>query len=320
MKNNTDIKTLSDKLFSAKQVVLFPHENPDGDCTGACIALSLALRNAGVECSVCSDQPPKYLGFLNQETYTDNREPMQQPYISAAIDCNREDRMGDRAKAFRAGSELLCFDHHANDDGFGDLYYIDANAAAACEIIYDVIKAADATITKDIANAIYTGIITDTGGFRHSNTTSHTHDLASEMLRIGVDHNDIMVNLFNNKSLKKVRCENKAIEKMLLFAEGKGVISYLTSGEMAEMDAHSEDADEIIDRLREIEGVEMSAYLEEREKGIKVSMRSKTDSSVLEICTRNGGGGHVKAAGCTIDDTMENVFALIKHEMEDALS
>ncbi len=320
MKKNTDIKTLSDKLFSAQRVVLFPHENPDGDSTGACIALSLALRGAGVECFVCSEQPPKYLDFLNTEMFTDDCEALQPPYISAAIDCSETQRLDKRADAFEKGSEKLCIDHHLNDAGFGDLYYIDEEAAAACEIICEVIKEAAIPMTRDIANALYTGIVTDTGGFRYSNTTAHTHLLAADLMKTGVDHVDIMVNLYNNKDRIKVFCEAKAIDKMLFFAGGRGVISYLTSGEMAEMNAHSQHADEIIDRLRDIDGVEMAAYLEERENGIKVSMRAKTTSNVADICIRNGGGGHAKAAGCTIDDTMENVFALIKHEMEDALS
>lgn len=319
MKKNTDIKTIAEKLFAADKVVLFPHVNPDGDSTGACAALSLALRGAGVECWVYTKKPPKYLGFLNQEAFTDNWEQTQPPYLSVAIDGNDEGRLDERAAAFHAGSEELCIDHHVSENGFGDLYYIDEDAAAACELVYEVIKAAGVPVTEEIANAIYTGIVADTGGFRYSNTTVHSHEAAIELLQTGVDHTKVMVNLYNNKSLKKVRCESKAIEKMMIFADGRGAISFLTSGEMAEMGARPEHADEIIDKLRDIDGVEMAAYLEERENGIKVSMRAKTDANVLEICAKNGGGGHVKAAGCTIATTMEEAFAVIKADMEEAL-
>lgn len=320
MNRNTDIKTISETLFSAGRVVLFPHINPDGDSVGACAALSLALRGAGVECYVCSGPAPQYTHHINREPFTKDPDKVQNPDIAVAVDCSAEHRLDSRLAAFRSGKVKMCIDHHENEEGFGDLYYIDEGAAAACEIVYDVITAAGADITRDIANALYTGIVTDTGGFRYSNTTPKTHETAAELMKTGVDHLGIMVNLYNNKSLVKVRCESKAIEKMLLFAEGKGVISYLTSGEMAALDARPEHADEIIDRLRDIEGVEMAAYLEEREEGIKVSMRAKTDSSVLDICTRNGGGGHRKAAGCTMHGTsMEQAYAVIKGEMEDAL-
>ena len=319
MKNNTDLKTISEKLFSAKTVLLFPHRNPDGDSIGACSALSLALRAAGVECYVYSEEAPKYLRFINREAFTEEWDKIPHPDVCAAIDCNEYGRLQDRADIYDSGETKICIDHHEHDQGFGDLYYIDEKAAAACELVYEVIKYAGAEITRDIANALYTGIVTDTGSFRYSNTSAVTFRMASDLFEIGVDHIPIMVNLFNNKSIKKVRCESKAVAKAILFAEGRGVISYLTSGEMGAMNARGEDADEIIDRLRDIEDVEMAAYLEEREDGIKVSMRSKTDSSVLEICQRNGGGGHVKAAGCTIHTTMENAFAIIKDEMEEAL-
>ncbi len=319
MKNNTDLKTISEKLFSAKTVLLFPHKNPDGDSIGACSALSLALRAAGVECYVYTEEAPKYLHFINQEAFTKDRDKISHPDVCAAIDCNEYGRLQDRAEFFDSGATRICIDHHEHDTGFGDLYYIDEKAAAACELVYDVIKYAGVEITRDMANGLYTGIVTDTGSFRYSNTSAGTFKRASELFEIGVDHVDIMVNLFNNKSIKKVRCESKAVAKAILFAGGKGVISYLTSGEMGAMNARSEDADEIIDKLRDIEGVEMAAYLEEREEGIKVSMRAKTHTNVLEICQRNGGGGHVKAAGCTIHTTMENAFAIIKDEMEEAL-
>ena len=320
MNANTDIQTIADKLFSAKKVVLFPHINPDGDSTGSCTALSLALRGAGVECYVCAGEYPKYLKHINNETFTGDLDLASGADIAVAVDCSAENRLDSRLEAYQSGKMQMCIDHHMNKDGFGEFYYIDEDAAAVSEVVFKIIKASGAVITRDIANALYTGIVTDTGGFRYSNTTAESHRLAAELFEIGVDHTEIIVNLYNNKSLIKLRCENMAIDKMMFFAEGRGVISYLTSGEMAAINAHPEHADEIIDRLRDIDGVEMAAYLEERENGIKVSMRAKTTSSVVEICKRNGGGGHAKAAGCTIDDTMENVFALIKHEMEIALS
>ena len=319
MNCNTDIKTIAKQLFSAKKVVLFPHINPDGDSTGSCEALCLALREAGAECYVCADSYPKYMKHIRGEFFTRDADKVYGADIAVAVDCSADNRLDSRLEAYESGKVKMCIDHHLNEEGYGDIYYIDEDAAAVCEIVYEIIKESGVEITREIANALYTGIVTDTGGFRYSNTTAKSHDLASELMTIGVDHLQIIVNLYNNKNLKKVRAENKAIENMMFFSGGKGVISHLTSGEMAEMDAHPEDADEIIDRLRDIDGVEMAAYLEEREDGIKVSMRAKTTGSVVEICQKYGGGGHKKAAGCTIKDSMESVYAMIKHDMEMSL-
>ncbi|MGX8774947.1 MAG: DHH family phosphoesterase, partial [Bacillota bacterium] len=280
MNKNTDLKTIAEMLFSAKKVVLFPHVNPDGDSTGSCAALSLALRSKGVECWVCAGSYPSYMKHINGEAFTLDQDKVYGADIAVAVDCSADNRLDSRLEAYRSGKVQMCIDHHMNTEGYGEIYYIDEDAAAVSEIVYEIIKESGADITRDIANAVYTGIVTDTGGFRYSNTTPKSHDLASELMNIGVDHQEIIVNLYNNKNLKKVRAENKAIENMMFFSGGKGVISHLTSGEMAEMDAHPEDCDEIIDRLRDIDGVEMAAYLEEREEGIKVSMRAKTTGSV----------------------------------------
>ena len=319
MKTNTDLKTIRETLFSAKTVLLFPHKNPDGDSVGACSALSLALRAKGVECYVYADEVPKYLHLINREAFTKDWDRIPRPDVCVAVDCNEYERLQERAKLFDAGRTKICIDHHEHDTGFGDLYYIDPKAAATCELVFALLKDADVEFTRDIANALYMGIVTDTGSFRYSNTRSESYQMAKELFDIGVDHIEIMVNLYNNKDLKKVRCESKAVARAIIFADGKGAISYMTSGDMGSLDAHPQHTDEIIDRLRDIDGVEMAAYLEEREDGIKVSMRSKTYSSVLEICQRNGGGGHVKAAGCTMHTTLENAFAVIKGEMEQAL-
>ena len=319
MNCNIDIRTIAEKLFSAKKVVLFPHVNPDGDSTGSCEALCLALREAGVECYVCAGDYPKYMKHIKGEYFTRDAEKVNGADIAVAVDCSADNRLDSRLEAYQSGKVKMCIDHHMNEEGYGDLYYIDEDAAAVCEIMFEIIKESGAEFTREIANALYTGIVTDTGGFRYSNTTPKSHELAAELMKIGVDHLQIIVNLYNNKNLKKVRAENKAIENMMFFSGGKGVISCLTSGEMAEMDARPEHADEIIDRLRDIDGVELAAYLEEREEGIKVSMRAKTTGSVVEICQKYGGGGHKKAAGCTVKDSLENVYANIKHDMEMAL-
>lgn len=319
MKKNIELKELGNRLFEAKSVALFPHVNPDGDAVGSTVALCLALRSRGIESWVYSGKIPGYLGFLNTEVITDDFGIMAPPDICMAVDCSDENRIDDRLEAFASGYTKLCLDHHLNEAGFGDYYYIDEDAAATCELVYDLLVSQGITPDRDTANAIYTGISTDTGNYKHTNTTPHVHEIAAELIRSGVDHMEVMVNLHENKSMKKVLCESTAVGRMLVFAEGKGVISYLTAADMAGLDASKEDTDEIIDALKKISGVEMAAYLEERENGIKVSMRAKTDGNVADICRKYDGGGHVKAAGCTLKMSMEDAFARIKFDMEEAL-
>ena len=320
MIKNIELAEIAKRIFDAKSVILFPHVNPDGDAIGSCVALCLALRQKGIESWVYSTGgAPEYLDFLCFDVFTDDFSKVDRPDICIAVDCGEEHRIEDRIDAFYGGNTQMCIDHHLSKVGYGEYYYIDENAAAVCEIIYDLLMSIGTELSRDMANALYTGLSTDTGNYQYSNTTPHVHDIAAELLKIGVDHTSIMVNLYQNRSMKKVICESKAIDKMLVFAGGKGVISYLTGGEMAEIDATHGDADQIIDALRNINGIEIAAYLEERETGIKVSMRAKTYGNVAEICERNGGGGHVKAAGCTMKMSMEEAFAIIKREIEEAI-
>lgn len=319
MKKNIDLKELGAKLFNAGSVVIFPHVNPDGDAVGAGAALCLALRKNGVESYVYSEGIPAYLSFLDNGIFTDDYRILPPPDICMAVDCSEDSRLNERLDAFNEGDTRICVDHHLNDTGYGDYYYIDEKAAAVCEIIYEMLVFTGIDMDKSIANALYTGLSTDTGNFMYSNTTATTHRTAAHLMDIGTDHTEIMVRLYQNKGMKKLLCESRAVERMQMFAEGKGVISYLTSRDLAEIDAKSEDADEIIDVLRNISGVEMAAYLEERENGIKVSMRAKTYGNVAEICKRYDGGGHVKAAGCTLKTSMEKAYSVIKVEIEKAV-
>lgn len=319
MNKNIELKEIGDRLFNAGSVVLFPHINPDGDAVGACAALCLALRSRGIQSWVYSEGVPDFLGFLNTEMFTDDYAIIPPPDICVAVDCSDGCRVDSRLKAFEQGDVHMCIDHHQGGTGYGDYYYIDENAAATCEIIYDLLKECGVQLSRDMANALYTGISTDTSNYRHSNTTPKSHRIAAEILEAGVDHTDIMVNLYQRTGVKKVMCTARAVQKMHTFAEGRGVMTYLTAAELVEMDAQSQDADEIINTLQNMEGVEIAGYLEERENGIKVSLRAKTYGNVAAICRKYDGGGHIKAAGCTLKMPMEDAFARIKYDIEEAL-
>lgn len=318
MVKNIELIELWEHLSTAKKVVLFPHINPDGDAMGATSALCRALREQGVECSVCVGSTPEYLNFVDREFFSEDRE-IGNPDFCVAVDCSADHRLDKRVEAFYKGRKQYCIDHHENEDGYGERFYIDNDAAACCSIIFDMLKEAGVSISHDVANSIYTGLSTDTGNFKYSNTDPKTHLVAAQLLELGVDHTEIMTSLYQNRSMKKVLCENKALDRALLFSDGKGIISYLSGAEMAELNVTSEDTDEIIDKLRDIAGVEMAAYVEEREDGVKISMRAKTYSNVGDICKSFGGGGHVKAAGATVSTSLEDTVVAVKHAMEEAI-
>ena len=172
-----------------------------------------------------------------------------------------------------------------------------------------------AQIDRNTAASLYTGISTDTGNFQYSNTTPETHMIAAELMKTGMDHVSITVALYQNVSLTKVRLEARILDKMEIFAGGKAVISYVDSSMLREVSAKMEDSESAIDTLRNIEGVEIAAFLKEKGDAVKVSMRAKSAGRVDEIAVKFGGGGHAKAAGCTLEMSIAEATDAIKKEI-----
>ena len=327
MRENIELTEIGKKLLDADSVLIFPHVNPDGDAIGSTVALCLALRQKGKKSYVYSKgQHPNYLNFLRTDVIVDDLEDIEDlgtPDVCIALDCSTNDRLKERMETYEKGKTRLCIDHHENEEvPFEDdecEFYIDEKAAATCQLSYSLLKKMDVYFEKDIANALYTGLSTDTRNFLHSNTTPEVHRIAADLMDMKVDHNSIMVALYQNRSLEKIQCEAKALEKVELIADGKGAITWLTKAEMEAKGWIKEHADEVIDAIRIIKDVEMAAYLEERDDGIKASMRSKTSTEVLSICKKYDGGGHIKAAGCTMHMTMEEAIKTITKDIEEAL-
>ena len=321
MKNsNASLREIGNVLKSASKVMVFPHINPDGDALGSATALCHAMRRMGAEAWVLMEEPvPEYLDFMDTSCCTEDMSAAEGRYISVCVDCGEEARFPGRAEAFRAGEKKICIDHHATSGSFGDIWYVDSGEAAAAQIIYDLIREMGEEPDRREAEALYVGLSTDTGSFRYSNTTARTHRIAAELLERGVDINDISVALYQNVSEKKVKLQAKILENMKIFAGGRGAAAYVTRGMMDEISADSDDAEGMVETLRDIRGVEMAAFFKEKEDCVKVSMRAKSYGDVASIAALFGGGGHKKAAGCTLRLPLEEAVKIITEKMKDYL-
>jgi len=316
MISNASLKTIGDKLKAAETILIFPHLNADGDALGSSSALCRALRNMGKEAWILMEEEvPKYISFLDTEFCTQKQDCIEGPDVCICIDCSEESRFPQRREKYYSGKIKLCIDHHATSGAFGDLYYIDGDEAATAQLIYKLLMAMEAEIDAGIASSLYTGINTDTGSFRYSNTDPETHIITAELLKTGFDHVAVNVALYQNVSLNKMRLENKILNEMEVFADGKGVISFVTEEMVRQASAQMEDAEGVIDTMRNIEGVEIAAFIKERENAVKVSMRAKSTGRVDGIAMKFNGGGHAKAAGCTLDMSVADAKELIKKEI-----
>ena len=322
MKNfNDSLELIGKKLMEAESVLLFPHVQMDGDALGSSVAVCKALRQAGKEAWILiEDSIPAYLSFLDQGYCTYDTELVKAPEICMCIDCAEIDRFVRRKEAFLAGKTTMCIDHHQTSKHFADYNYIDPSAGAAGEIIYQLLREMGAAVDQEMGEALFAAITTDTGNFQYSNTTRRTHQTMVELYDLGIDANKVSVEIYENIRLEKLLNQNKALSTLHIFAGGKAAMAFVTREMLRETGASMDETEGIVETLRSISGVEISAFLKEQESGsIKVSMRAKKYGNVAEISARFGGGGHIKAAGCTLEYTMEEACDLLRKEIENQL-
>jgi phosphoesterase RecJ-like protein len=307
MMNNNTLIQIGKKLKDAQTVLLYPHVIMDGDTLGSSIALCIALRKMGKKAHILiEDEIPSYLLFLEKDYCTFDRNILDAPDVSISVDCSDIERFVMRKDKFLTGKSSICLDHHRTNNFFADLNYIDVNAAATGEIVYDLIKAMDATLDVEMAEAIYTAITTDTGNFQYTNTTRITHLITADLFDIGIDLEKISVEVYQNIRHEKLKIMNEVINTLEMLYDGKADIAYVTQEMLEKTGALMEETEGIIEILRNISGVEISAFLKESKSNeIKVGLRAKTYGDVSRIAQSFGGGGHKKAAGCTLNTSLE---------------
>lgn len=311
MKPNNTLREIGDTLAKAKGILIIPHELMDGDAFGSAIALCKSLRLLGKEAWILlEDKIPDYLEFMDKGYCTYDQTIVGEPDVSMCIDCGDKSRFKKRTDAFERAKTRICLDHHTTSRRSFDLNYVDGKAAATGEIVYDLLTEMEWPMDKEIAEAIFAAITTDTGNFQFSNTTKRSHEIVIALYDKGINFSKVSVAIYQNESMDKFRLESKVIESAEIFAGGLGVVACVTQDMLRECNCTMEEAEGIVAKLRSIRGVEVSALIKEYPDGcMKVGLRAKHIGDVSLIATQFGGGGHVKAAGCTICDSMENVKA-----------
>lgn len=303
------LKEVCEILKSKNNIEILTHASPDGDTLGCGYALCLALQSMGKNARVIVEKLPKKFEFLT----TGVKEQDFQCEFVVSVDIAALSLLGSNAEKYKDIIDL-CIDHHGSNSIEIQDKYVDAQAAAACEIIYEVIGGLNVKITKEIANCLYTGISTDTGCFRFSNTTAKTHRIAADLMEAGCDFEIINKNMFDTKSKARVELEKNLYDTMEYFAKGKGAIMCISLEMLERLNISGDDIEGIEAIPRLIEGVVMGITMKEKEKNTyKISVRTNEGINASEFCANFGGGGHIAAAGCKIDgDYAEVKEKLIK--------
>ncbi len=317
--NNT-YKEIAGVLAKANSILLYPHVSPDGDALGSCAALCRALRLKGKTCYVLVEEElPLNLAFLDKGYCTLDPNVIGEADISFCVDCGDATRFPGRAEKFAQGKTSICLDHHHTTTEFCEYNYVDPDASATGELVFDLLKEMGISQDKEIGEAIFAAITTDTGNFQYSNTTRRCFEIMTELFDWGVDTNKVSVALYENVRLERKIIESMAFSTLNILAEGKAALAYVTQEMLEKSGALSEETENVIRQLRSIAGVEYAAFLKEKgPETIRLSLRAKTGGDVAAIAEKFGGGGHIKAAGATLNMTMEEALEAVCEELEKA--
>jgi phosphoesterase RecJ-like protein len=270
---------------------------------------------------VLEDDIPENLQFLEHGYTIPVEEADMSADVSVAIDCGEDSRYPKRAKKFHDAPVSICIDHHATSEPIFDYNIIDPAAAASAELVYQVIRQLDQPIDRETAEALYTGINTDTGKFQYSNTTALTHRIAADLIDCGVDVNQINVELYESLRPEKLMVESRIMNSVEFYEDGKLAIASISKKALDQSGVKTGETDNVIALMRSIRGVEIAAFLKEKaENEVKVSFRAKGDCDVASIAGGFGGGGHKKASGATLHMTLDDAVRTVREKCIESIA
>lgn len=309
-----DASAAASFLERSDKFVILTHASPDGDTLGSAYALADALCALNKRVFVvCPDKIPEKFGYLIKEYEA------FEPETVVAVDIADEKLLGSLYDRY-SGRAVLCIDHHGSNTKYAEMLYLEADAAAACECIYNVINELGVEITPYMASCLYTGIATDTGCFKFSNTTPRSHRYAAELIEKGADYGEINRVMFEVKSRGRIAMERKVLENIEFYYGGRCAVITVTRDMIKETGCPLGDLDGVTAMSRQIEGVQIGVTIKEKPDGkYKVSLRTFEPYNAADICAVFGGGGHIRAAGCEFSCDIESAKRQLLSEIGEVL-
>ena len=306
----------------AKTILIAGHLRPDGDCVGAAAAAYLYLKKIYPEAQISAyvEKVPEVYRFLDPEHSIFVEKLPEGPVdLFLSLDSSSKDRLGEAERLFDTAGRTACIDHHVSNLGYARENFVEAGSSSACEVLYGLME--EELIDTRIAEAIYIGIIMDTGVFRYSNTSKKTMEIAGSLMEKGVPFWKYIDECFYQRTYTQTQLLGRTLLTSMRLMEGRVIVATVTRRMLEFYGAQTEDIEGIIDQLRVTKGVEVALLLQEiDDQQYKVSMRSNTFVDVSKIAVYFGGGGHVKAAGCTMrgspHDVVNNITEHIEFQME----
>lgn len=313
------LDNIIEEIEKAKDIVILTHENPDGDAIGSSLAMYNALKQIGKEVDVVIPEYPKTFEFLPGSNKILKEGKNNNYDLAIALDCGDIKRLDGFSKYFEDANTKISIDHHSSNTMFADYNFVNPTSPACCQILVIVIEALGVIIDKEIGTCLLTGIITDTGGFKYKGVTAETFEFVAELLNRGVNVSDVYKKVLQTVSKTRFSLMQIAINRLEFLEDGKLTFTYITKEDEQKVGAGNNDYDGIVEMGRDIEGVEVSVFLREIDNGYKISLRSNDYVNVSDICLMFGGGGHVRAAGGSINLPFEQAKTKIIEECKKHL-
>lgn len=304
----TTLDSIVEEIKKAESIVVLTHETPDGDAIGSSLAMYNALKQIGKNVDVIIPECPRNFNFLTGYNEIKKEGKITNYDLAITVDCATIERLNGWQDYFDRANATINIDHHTKNGMFADYNYVNPASPACAQILIIVLEALNIKINKEIGECLLTGIITDTGGFKYQGVSSETFQFVAWLMQAGVNVSNVYKKALQIKTKSSFELEKIAMNRLEFLEDGKIAFTYITKQDEISVNAEPGDHEGIVEKGRNVEGVEVSAFLRQIEdKTYKVSLRANDYVNVSDVAMVFGGGGHVKAAGCKINGTPEQI-------------
>lgn len=314
------LDNILEEINKAENIVILTHENPDGDAVGSSLALYNALKAYSKNVEVIIPEYSRTFRFLPGAEEIKKEGSINNYDLAISLDCASMKMLNGFAKYFEDAKCKIVIDHHGTNSMYGDLNFVNPDAPACAQILIVILNYFKMEITKDIGTCILAGIITDTGGFKYSGVTQETFEFVAWLLNKGVNVSNVYRKVLQVRSKGNFELHRIASDRVEFLEDGKVAYTYITLEDEEKVGAETGDHEGIVDIGRDVEGVEVSIFIREtKNKGLKISLRSSEYVNVSDIAALFGGGGHPRAAGCSMNTSISQARDRILHEVKTHL-
>ena len=310
------IATIAQELKNNERFLMATHVNPDGDAIGSLGALALVLEGMGKQVvAYCQDEVPEFLRFLPYaDRIVSEISGLDRFEVAVVLDCGALDRIGNAAEVLQHVGQIIHIDHHSSSGDFGQLNLVRPEYSSTAEILYEIFQAIPVSLTPEVAENIYTAILTDTGSFRFANTTARTLAIAAEMVSLGVAPEKVAGEIYDSMSPERIELLARSLDTLTLRSNGRVAAMHVSQRMLEETGTSLIDTDGFVNYPRAISSAEIAIFFREMDADeVNVSLRSRGGLDVAEFARIHGGGGHHNAAafrlGGSLSEVVEKVLA-----------